>query len=155
MCVATYDTELTPQARHSKVKGATNMGVFDRVAKQLASAASAAPVPGSPNAGSAASLPVGSGLKQLMKLGGMRVDDSPDPAGPLPASAEGDGVLRLEVAEHMLKWHAEAVGRMVELSPPSDVPKNAFALLRVLSDSFGRAYIETALDTCVPRSKLD
>ena len=84
-----------------------------------------------------------------MKLGGMRVDDSPDPAGPLPASAEGDGVLRLEVAEHMLKWHAEAVGRMVELSPPSDVPKNAFALLRVLSDSFGRAYIETALDTCV------
>lgn len=27
-----------------------------------------------------------------------------------------DGVLRVEVAERMLKWHAEAIGRSVELS---------------------------------------
>jgi hypothetical protein len=26
-------------------------------------------------------------------------------------------------------------------------PKNAFVLLRVLADSFGKAYVETALDT--------
>lgn len=32
-----------------------------------------------------------------------------------------DGLLKLEVAERMLRWHAEAVGRMVELSAPSDV----------------------------------
>lgn len=32
-----------------------------------------------------------------------------------------DGVLTLEAAERMLKWHAEAVGRVVELSPASDV----------------------------------
>ena len=32
-----------------------------------------------------------------------------------------DGLLKLEVAERMLRWHAEAVGRMVELSTPSDV----------------------------------
>ena len=32
-----------------------------------------------------------------------------------------DGVLTLEIAERMLKWHAEAVGRVVELSPLGDV----------------------------------
>jgi hypothetical protein len=32
-----------------------------------------------------------------------------------------DGVLNLEVAQRMLKWHAEAVGRVVELSPASEV----------------------------------
>jgi len=32
-----------------------------------------------------------------------------------------DGVLNIEMAERMLKWHAEAVGRVVELSPQSDV----------------------------------
>ena len=28
-------------------------------------------------------------------------------------------------------------------------PKNAFTLLKVLADSFGKGYLETALDTCV------
>ena len=32
-----------------------------------------------------------------------------------------DGVLTVEMAERMLKWHAEAVGRVVELSGTSDV----------------------------------
>lgn len=32
-----------------------------------------------------------------------------------------DGLLSLSTAEKMLKWHAEAVGRMVDLSAPSDV----------------------------------
>lgn len=32
-----------------------------------------------------------------------------------------DGVLTLEMAERMLKWHAEAVGRVVELSSQNDV----------------------------------
>lgn len=34
---------------------------------------------------------------------------------------EGDGELDLGVAEKMLKWHAEAIGRMVELSSSGDV----------------------------------
>jgi len=34
---------------------------------------------------------------------------------------EEDGVLSVDVAEKMLKWHAEAIGRCVELSPPNDV----------------------------------
>lgn len=32
-----------------------------------------------------------------------------------------DGMLSAQLAERMLKWHAEAVGRIVELSPPGDV----------------------------------
>jgi hypothetical protein len=32
-----------------------------------------------------------------------------------------DGVLGLEMAERMLRWHAEAVGRVVELSSTGDV----------------------------------
>lgn len=34
---------------------------------------------------------------------------------------ESDGVLSLQSAERMLRWHAEAVGRIIELSPSSDV----------------------------------
>jgi hypothetical protein len=32
-----------------------------------------------------------------------------------------DGVLTVEMAERMLKWHAEAVGRVMELSGSGDV----------------------------------
>lgn len=34
---------------------------------------------------------------------------------------EEDGLLSVEAAETMLKWHAEAIGRCVELSPSNDV----------------------------------
>lgn len=34
---------------------------------------------------------------------------------------EEDGVLSVEVAERMLKWHAEAIGRCVEMGPTSEV----------------------------------
>lgn len=34
---------------------------------------------------------------------------------------EEDGFLSVDVAEQMLKWHAEAIGRCVELSPSNDV----------------------------------
>jgi hypothetical protein len=32
-----------------------------------------------------------------------------------------DGIVSAEMAERMLRWHAEAVGRVVELSAPSEV----------------------------------
>ena len=75
-----------------------------------------------------------------------------------------DGILTLEMAERMLKWHAEAVGRVVELSPSAEVyvcvrlalvagadisGKNAFALSKVLSETIGRSFIEIALDSYV------
>ncbi|WWC59401.1 uncharacterized protein I303_101956 [Kwoniella dejecticola CBS 10117] len=62
-----------------------------------------------------------------------------------------DGVLTIEMAERMLKWHAEAVGRAVELSASGDVGKNALALSKVLSEAIGRSYIETALDSSLAR----
>jgi hypothetical protein len=34
---------------------------------------------------------------------------------------EADGVLQLQIAEKILKWHAEAIGRVVELSVSADV----------------------------------
>lgn len=34
---------------------------------------------------------------------------------------EEDGAPSVEVAERMLKWHAEAIGRCVEIGPASEV----------------------------------
>lgn len=81
---------------------------------------------------------------------------------------EEDGQLNVEVAERMLKWHAEAVGRCTELCSANDVyvricfqgstvadddsvcsSKQTFALLRVLAAAIGSAYIGTAIETCV------
>lgn len=62
-----------------------------------------------------------------------------------------DGILAPTMAERMLKWHAEAVGRAVELSNSGDVGKNALALLKVLSEAIGRSFIETALDSTLAR----
>lgn len=60
---------------------------------------------------------------------------------------EDDGKLKVEVAQKMLKWHAESIGRCVELSAPGDLPKNVFALMRTLSEAIGRGYVETALES--------
>ncbi|WVW78603.1 hypothetical protein I302_100562 [Kwoniella bestiolae CBS 10118] len=62
-----------------------------------------------------------------------------------------DGVLTIDMAERMLKWHAEAVGRAVELSAGSDIGKNALALSKVLSEAIGRSFIETALDSALAK----
>lgn len=62
---------------------------------------------------------------------------------------EGDGELSLDVAEKMLRWHAESIGRCVDLSSASEVPKATFALLRVLTSAYIKTYIETALDSAL------
>lgn len=64
---------------------------------------------------------------------------------------EQDGELSLEVAERLLRWHAEAVGRCVDLSNSSDVAKNVFSLLKVLSEAYIKNYIEVALDSALAR----
>ncbi|KAG8726200.1 Exocyst complex component 5 [Ceratobasidium sp. 428] len=51
----------------------------------------------------------------------------------------------------MLKWHAEAIGRCVEMGPASEVPKHALALLRVLAEALGRSYMEVAIETAQNR----
>jgi exocyst complex component 5 len=67
---------------------------------------------------------------------------------------EKDGELDLTVAERLLRWHGEAVGRMVELSAgmevsqgQGEVPKMAFRLMRLLVEKVGKGYVEMALDT--------
>lgn len=50
--------------------------------------------------------------------------ETPQPSnapGQRESVTESDGVLSLDVAEKMLKWHAEAIGRCVEMSPQSDM----------------------------------
>ena len=42
-------------------------------------------------------------------------------AAPADVLAEADGRLSIDVAEKILTWHAEAVGRCVELSIQSDL----------------------------------
>ena len=107
--------------------------VFDRVVNQLtASAQNAAPsvvsANTSPNPGGGLSAVDNAkgGFKTLLKLSGMTsglgalTSDSKDKDTGIVLD-EADGRLKLETAERMLKWHAESVGRMVELSPPADV----------------------------------
>jgi hypothetical protein len=38
-----------------------------------------------------------------------------------PEFTDLDGILQIDVAKRMLKWHAEAIGRAVELTPQSDM----------------------------------
>ena len=38
-----------------------------------------------------------------------------------PEFTDLDGILQIDVAKRMLKWHAEAIGRAVELIPQSDM----------------------------------
>ncbi|KAK9897374.1 exocyst complex component Sec10 [Cystobasidium minutum MCA 4210] len=161
---------------HSKTK-TSGSNMFDRMVDKITTAAQNANV--SDKASSAASAVQNEGargLKQLMKLSGINTNEksrdsnelqspsikSPSSGG-LRDSSNGntamgddllnltdeDGQISLATAERMFRWHAEAVGRMLELSPASDAPKNAFALLRVLGDSFGQGYLETALDTAI------
>jgi hypothetical protein len=54
----------------------------------------------------------------LMRFG-VSTDRGQDKPGEEPLRDE-DGALSIEVAETMLKWHAEAIGRMVELSSSND-----------------------------------
>lgn len=76
-----------------------------------------------------------------------RTTDGPVEEKMFPA----DGLVTIPMAERMLRWHAEAVGRVVELSPSADVAKNISALSNVLAEAVGRSFIETALDSALAR----
>ncbi|BGP13181.1 hypothetical protein JCM10213_000239 [Rhodosporidiobolus nylandii] len=149
--------------------------IFDRVVNQLSSAAhqaahgTSASLSSDPSSTATAVASDPSRLDRLMKFSGLSniVEKAPaassataspahhgEESSPEMMYEEGDGELSVETAEKMLEWHAEAVGRMVELSAASDVPKNAFTLLKVLADSFGKAYLETALDTAIHQLSL-
>jgi len=56
----------------------------------------------------------------FMRLGGITAEKKLDNPNEEPVREE-DGQLTLDTAEKMLKWHAEAIGRCVELTAPHDV----------------------------------
>ncbi|SCV72671.1 BQ2448_4208 [Microbotryum intermedium] len=166
----------TPSRAMNKAKPSNT--IFDRMVNQLTAAAHQASQNIVLDRSSLHEHSDPSRLDRLMKLSGLsnlakdQMKDGEE-IHPEQMFEEGDGELDLGVAESMLKWHAEAVGRMVELSVLGDVQvgyndriwisaphrsspasnltlrrsKNAFTLLKVLADSFGKAYVETALDT--------
>ncbi|KAG0145204.1 hypothetical protein CROQUDRAFT_659005 [Cronartium quercuum f. sp. fusiforme G11] len=126
--------------------------IFDRMVNQLTSTAAQAAASSSTLGATGAQ----TGLKSLLKLSGLTTaatpDADPDSSQVIDPEAEdaveeGDGDLALDVAEKLLMWHAEAVGRMIELTPSSEVPKNVFTLLKTLADSYCKAYVETALES--------
>lgn len=121
---------------HRAQKAKSSM--FDRMVNQISAATATTANSGGSTSAQAASA--------LMRLGVINSDRGPDKAGEDPAREE-DGILTVETAETMLKWHAEAIGRCVELSPANDVPKSTFALFRVLAEAIGTSYVEAALDT--------
>ncbi|TFY78720.1 hypothetical protein EWM64_g5290 [Hericium alpestre] len=120
---------------HEKTLQKGKSSMFDRMMGQLGSTGTSGP---SSTAASA-----------FMRFGGMG-DRNQDKPAEEPIREE-DGLLSVDTAETMLKWHAEAIGRCVELSPANDTPKHAFALFRALAETLGSGYMETALETAMSR----
>jgi hypothetical protein len=96
--------------------------VFDRVVNQLSAAAATSTSGNSTTSAQAAAA--------LMRFGGINTA-SQDRSNEEPIREE-DGLLNIDIAEKMLKWHAEAIGRCVELSLANDV--SVFVLLIYFSE---------------------
>ncbi|KDR83919.1 hypothetical protein GALMADRAFT_236418 [Galerina marginata CBS 339.88] len=136
-----YGNLLTNFTRYHKAqKGKSSM--FDRMVNQITSTTTTAANSGNTTSAQAAAA--------LMRFGVINPDRITDKSNEEPIREE-DGVLSVDVAEKMLKWHAEAIGRCVELSPPNDVPKNTSTLLRVLAEAIGTSYVDMALETALIR----
>jgi exocyst complex component 5 len=86
--------------------------MFDRVVNQLSAAAANTSSTGTSTTSAQAAA-------AFMRLGGIS-DRVQEKHNEEPVRDE-DGQLSLDMAEKMLKWHAEAIGRCVELTPVSDV----------------------------------
>ena len=81
---------------------------------QLSTAAAGASTPGSSTTSAQAAA-------AILRYGGLGSANKAKDRNSEEPIREEDGQLHIAVAEIMLKWHAEAVGRCVELSSPSDV----------------------------------
>ncbi|KAF5363542.1 hypothetical protein D9756_000361 [Leucocoprinus leucothites] len=133
---ALYANLLAPFSRYHKTSKAKS-SMFDRVVNQI-------------NASSVGTTTSAQAAAALMRFGGMTADRKSDQLTEDPVREE-DGFLSVDTAEKILKWHAEAMGRCVELSPSGDVPKHTFSLLRVLADAIAVSYIDEAIETAQAR----
>ncbi|KAI0796881.1 exocyst complex protein [Abortiporus biennis] len=135
---ASFLTNFTRYHERNHKGGKTTM--FDRMVNQLSAAAATTSTSGTSTTSAQAAA-------AILRYGGLSAaPKNQEKSGEEPVREE-DGQLNINVAEIMLRWHAESVGRCVELSPPNDVPKHAFTLLRVLAAALGNAYVEVALET--------
>ncbi|KDQ08839.1 hypothetical protein BOTBODRAFT_37533 [Botryobasidium botryosum FD-172 SS1] len=145
---------------HENAQKAKPSKLFDRLTNQLTAAAAAANTAGSTGGSTTTAQAAAAFIN--MKFSGFKGASGAGASAGAGAEkqadrvaeevfTEEDGKLRLDVTEKMLKWHAEAVGRTVELSATSDIPKNIFALLRVLAEALGRSYIEVVIDSTLAR----
>jgi hypothetical protein len=87
--------------------------MFDRMVNQLSAAAANTSSTGTSTTSAQAAA-------AFMRFGGITTVPPQEKPGDEPVREE-DGLLSLDMAEKMLRWHAEAIGRCVELSPPGDV----------------------------------
>ena len=87
--------------------------MFDRVVNQISNATTTAATTGTNTTSAQAAA-------ALLRFGVINPDRNSDKFNE-ELGREEDGILNIEVAERMLKWHAEAIGRCVELSPSNDV----------------------------------
>jgi len=87
--------------------------MFDRMVNQISAATTTTTSTG-------ASTTSAQAAAALMRFGGINSERNADKSNEEPVREE-DGTLSVDVAEKILKWHAEAIGRCVELSSPNDV----------------------------------
>jgi len=132
-----YSSLLTTFTRYHERTHKGKASVFDRMVNQLSAAAAPST--------SGNSTPSAQAAAALMRFGGINAPNQ-DKSSEEPAREE-DGFLSIDIAEKMLKWHAEAIGRCVELSLANDIAKNTFALLRVLAEAISSAYVGAAIET--------
>ncbi|KIK67925.1 hypothetical protein GYMLUDRAFT_36733 [Collybiopsis luxurians FD-317 M1] len=136
-----YTGHLAAFTRYHQAKAPKGKSsIFDRVVNQLSTAAATTSSGGVQTTSAQAA-------NAILRFGGLNPEKTIDEE-PI---REEDGQLSVDVAEKMLKWHAEAIGRCVELSAPNDVAKNIFALLRVLAEAISTAFIEEAIETAQAR----
>ena len=64
-----------------------------------------------------------------------------------------DGKLSLTLTQLMLKWHAESIGRCVDLSNQKQLSNNLLSLLRTLSYNLNDNYILTGLNSTINNLK--
>ena len=110
-----WDTMIVTLLQERTHKGSGKTSLFDRMVNQLSTAAATTSTSGTSSTSAQAAA-------AILKYGGLsaNIEKTKEKLAEEPVSEE-DGQLHIAVAETMLKWHAEAVGRCVELSPANDV----------------------------------
>lgn len=115
------------------MKTKSNTKLFDRLAQLTGSSATTLPSASGAQAAATSAFQNLSGRLRAAAAGtgsssptGLMTPPPQSMVPPMPTvgmdvPSEEEGKLNLDMAEKMLKWHAEAVGRCVELSVPSDL----------------------------------